>query len=229
MRYPLLAACLALSAFFAPHSSEAQTSHDEQAWVNVTAMGPVSGRLVYFAEVQPRAGDGMSRLDQLILRGALGWKLSPSLTVYQGYAHIVSPVEGGPDRNEERSFQQISWTMGKPFGGELSSRTRLEQRWRSDGSDMGWRLREMLRYEKALDARRQGPSALVYSELFVALNDTDWGARSGFDQVRTFLGLELPVAGASTMEVGYLNQAVNQTSGRTRMNHVASITLFYRH
>lgn len=207
----------------------ARTTQDEQLWVNLTAMGAVSGKLVYFAEIQPRMGDGVSRLDQLLLRGAVGWKLSPSLTVYQGYAHVVLPVDGGRDVNEERSFQQLNWVMGKPWGGELSSRTRLEQRWRSDGDDMGWRLREMLRYEKPLKPGSHAVNALIYGEGFVALNDTDWGAKGGFDQLRSFVGAELGLGGASTAEIGYLNQWINQRGGNARVNHVASVTLFFRH
>lgn len=206
----------------------AETAHDEQAWVNLTAIGSVSGDLVYFAEVQPRFGNG-ARLDQLLLRGAVGSKLSPSVTLYQGYAHVVSAIEGGRDLNEERSFQQLSIALGKPLGGELSSRTRLEQRWRSNGSGMGWRLREMLRYEHPLKAGSDAVNGLVWTEVFVALNDTDWGARSGFDQLRTFVGAEVGLPGASTVELGYLNQTINQPAGRTRMNHAASVTLWYRH
>ena len=148
---------------------------------------------------------------------------------YQGFAHVVVSVDGGQDVNEERGFQQLNWTMGKPWGGELSSRTRLEQRWRSDGDDMGWRLREMLRYEKPLRTGSDALNALVYAEGFVALNDTDWGARGGFDQIRSFIGAELGLPGASTLEVGYLNQLINQRGGDTRVNHVAAVTLFFRH
>ncbi|PDH67715.1 MAG: hypothetical protein CNE89_05810 [Sphingomonadaceae bacterium MED-G03] len=216
---------LALSA--AP--THAATSEDEQFWLNLTSMGSIKGDLVYFAEIQPRMGDGVSRIDQALFRGALGWKLSPSVTLYQGFAHVVVPVDGGQDVNEERGFQQLNWTMGKPWGGELSSRTRLEQRWRSDGEDMGWRLREMLRYEKPLRAGSDALNALVYAEGFVALNDTDWGARGGFDQLRSFVGAELGLPGASTLEVGYLNQLINQRGGDTRVNHVAAVTLFFRH
>ncbi|PZU61191.1 MAG: DUF2490 domain-containing protein [Sphingobium sp.] len=228
-RAALGAALLGATPVIVPAAASAQTRHDEQAWVNLTSMGSLSGDLVYFLEVQPRMGDGVSRLDQLLLRGAAGVKLSPAVTLYQGYAHVVVPVDGGRDVNEERSFQQLSWTIGKGLGGEWSSRTRLEQRWRSDGDDMGWRLREMLRYETPLKPGTQGPSALLYSELFVALNDTDWGARGGFDQIRNFVGLEIPVGGASTIEAGYLNQYIDQSGGRGRMNHVASLTLFFRH
>lgn len=209
--------------------AQARTTQDEQGWLNLTAMGSIKDELVYFAEVQPRIGDGASRLDQLLLRGAVGWKLSPKVTLYQGYAHIVVPREGRRDVNEERSFQQLNWTIGHPLGGELWSRTRLEQRWRNDGRDMGLRLREMLRFEKPLKAGSDAVNALAWGEAFVALNDTDWGARSGFDQMRSFVGLELGLPGASTAEVGYLNQTINQTGGDKRMNHVASVTLFFRH
>jgi hypothetical protein len=217
-----LASCLGAPA-------HAETSQDEQFWLNLTSMGSIKDDLVYFAEIQPRIGDGISRIDQALFRGAIGWKFSPSVTLYQGFAHIVVPVEGGKDVNEERSFQQINWTLGKPWAGELSTRTRLEQRWRSDGDDMGWRLREMLRYEKPLNPGSDALNALVYAEGFVALNDTDWGVRGGFDQLRSFIGAEVGLPGASTLEVGYLNQVINQRGGDTRVNHVASVTLFFRH
>lgn len=198
-------------------------------WINLTAMGSIKDDLIYFAEVQPRIGNGVSRVDQALFRGAIGWKLSPDLSLYQGYAHVVVPTEGGKDVNEERSFQQVSWTIGKPWRGELSSRTRFEQRWRSDGDDMGWRLREMLRYEKPLKDGSGAVNALVYAEGFLALNDTDWGARDGFDQLRSFVGAELGLPGKSTIELGYLNQVINQRAGNTRVNHVASVSLFFRH
>lgn len=224
MRRLILCLSLALST-----PAMAQTRQDEQLWVNLTAMGSVKDDLVYFAEVQPRVGDGLSRIDQALFRGAIGWKFSPKITLYQGYAHVVVPIEGGKDVNEERSFQQLNWALGRPWRGELSSRTRLEQRWRSDGDDMGWRLREMIRYEKPLKPGSDAVNALVYAEGFVALNDTDWGARGGFDQLRSFIGAEVGLPGASTLEIGYLNQVIDQTRGRTRINHVASLTLFFRH
>lgn len=215
------AASLAQPAF-------AETVQDEQMWVNLTAMGAISGPAVYFVEIQPRIGDGVSRLDQLLMRAAVGWKLSPGVTLYQGYGHIVVPGAGGRDVNEERSFQQLSLAMGKPLGGELSSRTRLEQRWRSNGRDLGWRLRSMIRFERAITAGGDKINGLVWAEPFVALNDTDWGARAGFDQLRSFVGAELGLPGASTAEIGYLNQIVDQRGGNRRMNHVASVTVFFR-
>ncbi|XHR99335.1 hypothetical protein ACFB49_09310 [Sphingomonas sp. DBB INV C78] len=206
----------------------ARTNHDAQLWVNLTAQGSISGKLVYFAEIQPRLGDRADGLDQLLLRPAVGWKLAPNLTAYQGYARVISPVDDGADIREHRSFQQLSWIVARPWGGEFSSRTRLEQRWRSDGDDMGWRLREMARLEVPLAAGGK-TAALGYAEGFVALNSTDWGAKSGFDQLRVFAGAEIGLRGASTIELGYLNQLINQRGGQQRVNHVLSVSLFLRH
>jgi len=222
---PLLAATALLAAL----PAAAETREDEQVWLNATVTGPVAGNIIYFAEVQPRFADGVSRLGQLILRPAIGVKLAPNLTVYQGYAHVVLPIENGRDRNEERSFQQVSWTIAKGRRGELSSRTRMEQRWLSTGGDTGWRLREMIRAETPLGRDSRSIAALGWVEGFFALNDTDWGAKKGFDQIRGFAGLEIPLKGASTIEAGYLNQTVNAAGNRTNINHVASLTLFVRY
>ncbi len=112
MRRLLPALSCALIAMAAP--AQARTAEDEQFWLNLTAMGPISGDLVYFAEIQPRFGDGVSGVDQTILRGGLGWKLSHRVTVYQGYAHVVLPVDNGRDVNEERSSSRSTGPSASP-------------------------------------------------------------------------------------------------------------------
>ena len=223
---PVLSTVLLSSlTLLAPPAAKAQTVEKEQVWLNLTVMGAMGEDGVYFVEAQPRIGDG-ARLEPLLLRAAVGWKLSPDVAFYQGYGRIITQVDQGPNLAEDRSFQQLSWTIARPQRGEISSRTRLEQRWRSDGSGTAWRLREMIRAERQVAP--SGLAALAYAEVFVGLNDTEWGARSGFDQLRSFVGAEVPAGGQSTIEVGYLNHWVHQGRGRDRVNHVASIALFLR-
>ncbi|SFS04122.1 DUF2490 domain-containing protein [Sphingomonas jatrophae] len=208
-------------------TAHARTVEDEQVWLNAVVSGTTKSGFAYWLEAQPRFTDGAGRLGQLLLRPMVGWKLSDAVTVYGGYAHVVLPIENGPDRNEDRLFGQVSSTIGKVAGGTLSSRTRLEYRDLSNGRDAGWRFRNWLRYVRPITAPDK-TRALVYVEPFVALNDTDWGARRGFDQLRSFVGVEVPLKGRSTVELGYLNQLVNATGGVTRVNHVASLSLFIR-
>jgi hypothetical protein len=216
-------AALALAA--APAS--ARTAEDEQIWLNATVMQTKPGGLAWFAEVQPRFGNSASRMQQLLLRPAVGWAPNDKLTLYAGYAHVFLPQEGAKDRNEDRFFGQATWTLGKLGKGTLSSRSRLEHRSASHGHKTGWRAREMVRYVHPITTPDK-PRALVSAEGFVALNNTDWGARSGFDQLRSFGGLEVPLAGKSTLEIGYLNQMINDPGGQRRMNHVASVIAFIR-
>lgn len=204
----------------------AQNEHDLQAWGNLTLTGSITDGLVYFAEVQPRVTDDLSRVSQTLLRPAIGVAVTPDLTLFQGYAKVLQPLPGGGSRDEDRSFQQATWMVQRGRR-EIQSRTRFEQRWNEAGDDTGFRLRQMVRYEHALGAAG-GPALLGSVEGFVALNDTDWGARGGFDQLRTFVGAELPLRGASTVEAGYLNQLVDG-AGTTRMGHVLSVALFIRH
>jgi hypothetical protein len=224
-------AVLIAAALLGAAPASAETASDMRIWLNGTVMGPISGRVIYFVEAQPRFYDGGSRLGQLILRGAAGWEFSKKLSVYQGYARVIDPGVGGrPDLHEDRVFQQVSWTIAKIGRGTLSSRTRLEERWRSDGDGMGIRLRDMIRYVHPLRSDGKGPKALVYAEPFVNLKGSDWGMRRGHDQLRSFVGLEVPVGDSrSTIEAGYLNQRVNMAGGRIGDNHTLSLTLFVRH
>jgi len=56
------------------------------------------------------------------------------------------------------------------------------------------------------------------------VNDTDWGAVSGFDQNRAFLGVNAKINQQVALEVGYLNQYIN-TRNVDRENHALSTTL----
>jgi hypothetical protein len=226
LRILLAPAALALALPVAPAC--AQTTQDEQAWINVTVTGALKDDLLYFVEAQPRFTDGVSEMSQAILRGAIGWRLSDRVSVYQGYAYIAQPVPGpGADRDEQRSFQQLSWTL-LPGATEISARTRFEQRWVSGFDDMGLRVRQTARVETPIAPGSKPLKGVLSLEGMFALNDTDWGARSGFDQLRSFVGVEVPLKGKSTVEAGYLNQLVNRSGGATAVNHVASVTLNIR-
>ena len=217
----------ALAALVVAAPARADTREDEQVWVQFVAQGQIAGKVVYLAELQPRYGNNASGLAQMIVRTAVGVKISDRVTIYQGYANARTPAADRADTVENRSFQQISWSLGNPGGVALSTRTRLEQRWLSTGDEIGWRLRQSVR--AAVPFVEGGKVKLLGSvEVFVALDDTDWGARSGLDRVRSFAGVELPFSGKSTVELGYLNQYVNGANGRDQMDHVAALNLILR-
>jgi hypothetical protein len=213
---------LAAASLLLATPAAAQVEEDLSGWLNLTATGPVSGKLIYFAEIQPRLSRNLDGVDQLLLRPAIGVQATPNLQLYLGYAHVEEPSAG---QNEERVFQQATLFV-RDLPGELQSRTRLEQRWRTDGRDTGWRLRQMLRYEYPV-SETVAPMASI--EGFVALNSPDWRPRSGFDQLRTFVGVEVGLKGKSTIEAGYLNHVVDRPGPAARVNHVLAVNVFVRH
>ncbi|WP_246101883.1 DUF2490 domain-containing protein [Methylobacterium terricola] len=86
----------------------------------------------------------------------------------------------------------------------------------------------MLRASVPLTATKDGVAAVAWTEASVALNGTDCGARARFDRVRPVVGLSLPLAGRSTMEVGSTNQTVNAPAARVTMDHIVSLNLVLR-
>jgi hypothetical protein len=147
-----------------------------------------------------------------------------------GYAYTPSWRSAGQsfdDRiNEHRLWEQ--WQYEVPIANTsvtVQFRTRLEQRWRPVwGSDTGWRARQFVRVTVPL----QGPWVFTaWDELFVALNDSDWGQRGGFDQNRVFVGAGLwAVARTLRLELGYFNQYVYRRGAADAVNHAAMMNAF---
>ncbi len=196
--------------------------HDLQAWGASTATIAAGARGVVWLEGQARFWDDIGRRGQILLRPGVGLKLSPTTTAILGYAYVRTTPSGRAATSEHRIWQQLGYRIaGDNDGATLTGRSRVEQRFVEGASDTGWRLRQQLR----LVAPLSGPmTAVGWSEAFVALDRTDWGQRGGFDRLRNFAGVSLPVAAGIMVEPGYMNEYVRQR-GPNRMNHILSLTV----
>lgn len=178
-------------------------------------------------EGQVRYFNDAKRFGQSIVRPGIGYRIAENTIVWLGYAWVHDRPQGRSATDENRIWQQLSWK--KPFSwGNVFTRTRTEQRFLSSGVDVGWRFRQFVKYTHPLGF---DPLYLsVWDEVFVNINSTDWGARSGFDQNRGFMGIGVFVDPEKhfRIELGYLNQLINRRSGNDRMNHILSSNLFIR-
>ena len=158
-----------------------------------------------------------------IARPGVGWSFSPSVSAFAGYAWVPVLPDEGDTVNEHRLWQQLIF---KHSIGDLSlqSRTRFEQRMSGAGDDIGFRVREFVRasWSAGQDGRR---GLVVWDELFVGLNEPDWGAPKGLDQNRTFVGPFTAVGESMRLEMGYLLLWLNRDSGDT-VGHVLATNLF---
>jgi len=205
--------------------ANADTEEDGRFWLNVNATGALPlENWRWYAELQPRWREEGSHFDQLLIRPAVFYALNKQTSLWLGYAHVTTHPNSKPSFEENRVWQQLLHNF-EPVGSlSIQSRTRLEQRFIENSHETGHKIRQMIRLTM--------PSAIspklhwvAYDEYFINLNDTDYGARRGFDQNRAFLGVNWAFQPDVKFEVGYLNQYVNQHGKPDSENHVASSTL----
>ena len=205
---------------------------DWHTWGAVIASGHPSEsmpNLAFWLEGQGRFNDDTSRFNQGILRTALGYRLSERAVVYGGYGYIPNNPPNNPDNVvEHRLYQQLSFgTVQLPFNVSMSSRTRLEQRTIEGADDTGWRFRQFLKWTRPTGFHDKLYWS-VWDEIFINLDDTDWGANDGIDQNRVFAGMGVHVTPKARAEVGYMNQLVRRTGRSDASNHILSLTLLLK-
>jgi hypothetical protein len=209
--------------FLAPYPVYATVvQKDLQQWSVVTLKKDLPHHFKLYAEAQPRVGDDITRLDRLLLRHAIGYQVSPSISIWQGYAWTPTFLDAkyrSNFNNEDRLWQQILLENHfKRFG--LTNRTRLEERFIEKAGGTAVRARHMLRVSYPLDKEKKW-TLIGSQEVFFNLNDTTSGPQSGFDQSRTFLGINRKINTHINVEAGYMADYVNRYNANPdRLNHI---------
>ena len=190
------------------------------------SMNDAKGSWRFWTDGQLRFGDDSSRFSQGLARPGVGYALNDAWSLCAGYAYIRTdkPYTLTPS-NENRIWEQVSWQRiaGRA---DLSSRTRLEERFHSAGSGTGVRLRQMGKLMQPLGSKNVWLIA-VYYEMFVNLNSTNFGAKSGADRNRAFVGPGIKLSKSVRVEVGYMNQYTFNNNGPYRVDHIFSINAFW--
>lgn len=230
-------ASVSVLAFCAIGAPARGADEDFRIWENVTAIAklgsidPSLEKWRLWMESQGRFRDDARTADQALGRAGIGYALSDRLSLWLGYAHIATFPEGAETQHENRIWQQVLLTEKAPFG-DLTSRTRLEQRFIQNVNPVEWRLREFMRFSHPL-AEGSPLSLVLWDEVFVRLNSTTPSARFGFDQNRAFAGLGYTFSEKARVEIGYMNQIIlsrvvsrQEQKFDQRMNHILSVSLF---
>ena len=215
-----LAACAAHAAILVPAVAHA-AEEDGNIWLAQTATADLGGDMVLWLEAQERFTNDASRLGQLLVRPAVGYKLDKTTTVFFGYAYVMTDPVGPVRTNEHRVFQQLSFRVaGNGKGVTVTGRTRLEQRFLEEQPGTAWRLRQQLRVTAPLSGKVR---AVAWTEPFIGLNQTGF-QRSELGLWRNFAGIAVPLGKRFTFEPVYLNQYVVR-GGPDRIDHAASLTI----
>ena len=188
-----------------------------------------------------RQGIGQ-KWQQLLLRPGLNYDINAKVQVSGGYAFIDTyPYGDFPAPTafpEHRIWQQLllRQTVGQA---SLAHRFRLEQRFVGitdanlpEGDRLvGYSYRNRVRYyaKGIIPVGRGGPDSdyflAAYNE--VKFNFGRNTAMNVFDQNRAYVALGRKLPGFGTIEIGYLQQTVQQGNGRVfEFNHTLQVGLF---
>lgn len=220
------AVALLLAAVLGQARPATASPQDFQLWTPLYLTAPFQERWLGWFEVQPRLGDDASKMDQLLLRTALGYRFHERWSAWLGYAWTPSFLPGF--RSENRVYQQLQYAGDHAFG-RLTSRTRLEQRWIDHVAGAAVRFRTMLRGQIPV-AHNDTWSLVGQDELFVNLNSPDAGPKAGFDQNRLFLGVNHRFNDHLNVDAGYQLQLVEKSEPGfiDRVNHVLLLQFFFQ-
>ncbi|MFO1123850.1 MAG: DUF2490 domain-containing protein [Methylocystis sp.] len=215
----------------------AAVDEDFRIWENVTAIAKLGSidpgleKWRLWLESQGRFRDDGATADQALGRTGVGYALSDKASVWLGYAHVATFPQNAKTQHENRIWQQLLLTDKASFG-DLTSRTRLEQRFIQNVNPVEWRLRQFVRFSRPL-WENSPLSVVLWDEVFVRLNSTTPAARFGFDQNRGFAGLGYTFSEKARVEIGYMNQLIlsrivsrREQRFDHRINHILSVSMF---
>ena len=193
--------------------------HAFQWWTPVYLDVPIAHNpknRAYF-EANPRIGDSLNGMGQLILRTAVGRRFRYNTSVYAGYA--FNKTFQPSSVYENRIYQQFGHNhkLGKKI--LINHRFRLEERF-IQGLDGNCSVRGRYFVRAALPITKNFYLA-TFDELFVNFNSLDGGPQAGIDQNRYFAGVGRRIGEKVNVECGYQFQYVNRSDqADDRAGHV---------
>ncbi|MDA0207764.1 MAG: DUF2490 domain-containing protein [Acidobacteria bacterium] len=179
---------------------------------------------------------------QLLLRPGINYDLNSHVQVSGGYAFIQSHPYGSfpaqTNTPEHRIWQQLILRQ-KVGKANLAHRFRLEQRHvgitdaslPEEDRVTGYSYRNRVRYfaKGTIPIGHKGPDSdyflAAYNEIMFNFGRNT--ARNIFDQNRAYIAIGRKLPGVGALEIGYLQQTVQQGNGRViEFNHTLQIGLF---
>ena len=213
-----------------------QVSQDSGLWSQIdsnVSLGVIDPRLARYRILmtgEARFFEDFNHFTQGIVRFLPSYQFNDNITLHFGYTWIPTLPIHEQDFDEHDINQALTWTF-KPDWGKLSTRTMLEWRFVTTGSQVAARFRQKIRASYGLPAIDKRLSLVGWEEVFFNGNTVDWGPQGGFDQNRAFAGFswQMDSKGHYYLELGYMNHYIYHPDRNDLMNHMllSSIQIRY--
>lgn len=178
----------------------------------------------YYLEPQLRLIDTSSIFNQFLLLGGVGYQFNSKLILFIGPGWIATTTPEKKRHTEKRLWEQLNWQVLNNTNLNLNSRTRLEERKRSNEAKVAFRLRERVWLRVPF---RKGQSYFFssFDEVFFNLNHPRWTSPYRFEQNRAFVGIAKQLSKSAILDLGYLNQYLRSTNSQTDNVILISFTM----
>lgn len=214
----LVRCALASLPLLAAASPAHAQQEDEQAWFQVNTVVPLDDNTRVTLEQIARFSDRQDGLYTTEIGALIGQRVSKNFELGFGYRH-VGFYNGNTGRDEDRFRQQVVGTFG-----HFSTRLRIDERFHPEGSEVGFRIRPLVRYNQPIG--NHGLALFASHESFFIANTTAWGQRRGYERMRNWVGLVVPISQVTSADIAYLNQYRFARGGaQAQMDHALSVQL----
>jgi hypothetical protein len=207
------------------HTAESTKSYNKD-WAVANIIGPLSenSSFKYYLEQQVRLIDTPYVFNQFLFLGGLGYQFNAKVMLFIGPGWILTKTPENNNHTEQRLWQQLNWQVLNDSILSLNSRSRLEERQRSDQSQTAFRLRERL-WLRVPFKKWQSYSFSCFNELFFNINHPRWTSPYFFEQNRAFIGISKRLSKTAVLDVGYLNQFFHSTNNQADNVLLLSLTM----
>ena len=194
---------------------------DQELWLTGAASVKLGEGTKFEFDTVSRFGNDPGGLYEVEINTLIAHEVAKGVTIGGGYVRNINYSRGTVTRTEDRLRAQIGLS-GNAGAVKLSGRLRIEQRWRSDGDDTGYRFRPQIK--ATLPLGKSDFSLVASHESLIPLNDTDWGEEAGYDRMRNMVGVNWKASKLLSIEAGYLNQYRFGSGGdRDVMDHALAM------
>lgn len=192
-------------------------------WTTANFVGSISedSKFKYYIEPQLRFIDDRYVFNQAFLFAGLGYQFTPTVSLFVGPGWVLTKNTEGEVYHEYRLWQQLNWQILNSSVVSLNSRTRLEEKERSNQSQVAYQLRERIWVRIPIKNTNQFYYS-VFDEVFFNLNHPSWTSPHFFEQNRLFLGIGKQLTKTTMLDFGYLNQL--QFGPPRQLNHVLLVS-----
>jgi hypothetical protein len=189
------------------YTIRAGTETYNKQWTTDVIIGSLSKdeKIKYYLEPQLRLIDNSYVFNQAFFMPGLGYQFSPSVLGFIGPGLVFTKNTAGETYYEYRLWQQLNWQAVNMPSIRVDSRTRWEERERSNESQVSLRFRERLWMHIPI-AYSQQYYFSTFDEVFFNMNQPSWVAPRFFDENRAFIGIGKQLTQSTFLDVGYLNQ-----------------------